>query len=50
MQHPTKRTNTSPTTAYTSTKNGLHKGSPLYECGRKFNRWFDMIWMEKIVE
>ena len=31
-------------------KMGYTKVAHFHECGRKFNRWFDMIWMEKIVE
>lgn len=30
-------------------KMGYVKVAHFHECGRKFNRWFDMIWMEKIL-
>ncbi len=28
---------------------GFHKVGTFYKCGRKFNRWYNMIWMEKLI-
>ncbi len=30
-------------------KMGYTKAGHFHKCGHKFNRWFDMIWMEKII-
>ena len=31
------------------TKHGYTKVGHFHKCGRKFNRWLDMIWMEKFI-
>ena len=31
-------------------KHGYTKVAHFHKCGRKFNQWLDMIWMEKILE
>ena len=31
------------------TKHGYTKVAHFHKCGRKFNRWLDMIWMEKFI-
>ena len=31
------------------TKHGYTKVAHFHKCGRKFNRWLDMIWMEKLL-
>ena len=28
---------------------GYHKVAHFHQCGKKFNRWYDMIWMEKMI-
>jgi hypothetical protein len=30
-------------------KNGFKTVGRFHNCGYKFNRWYDMIWMEKII-
>ena len=28
---------------------GYSKVAHFHQCGRKFGRWYDMIWMEKLI-